>query len=259
MNNTNPIGIFDSGIGGTSVWKEINKLLPYENTVYIADTKNAPYGTKTADEIIALSIKNTEFLLNQNAKVIVIACNTATLNSVKVLREKFDIPLIGLEPAIKPAALQSHTKAIGVLATKASITSDNFRNTVNNYPDIKIIPQIGFNLVQLIENGLIESPEMDTLLSQYLQPMVLENIDHLVLGCTHYPYLSDKIKALLPSHVKIIDSGIAVAKQTKFILEQNNALNLSLEPAKNYFYTNGDATVLKSILGFTTNVFEKDF
>ena len=107
MNKTNPIGIFDSGIGGTSVWKEIHQLLPNENTIYIADTKNAPYGTKTPDEIIDLSIKNTEFLLNQNAKLIVIACNTATLNSIKVLREKFNVPFIGLEPAIKPAALAS--------------------------------------------------------------------------------------------------------------------------------------------------------
>lgn len=258
-NNTNPIGIFDSGIGGTSVWKEIHKLLPNENTIYIADTKNAPYGTKSQDEIIALSIKNTEFLLNQNAKIIVIACNTATLNAVSVLRQKYKVPFIGLEPAIKPAALQSNTKKIGVLATKASICSDTFKAAMANYPDVKVIPQIGYNLVQLIESGQINSPEMDRLLVKYLTPMIEENIDHLVLGCTHYPYLSDKIKTILPQHVEIIDSGIAVAKHTQKILEDNKALNTSKKIAQNLFYTNGDATVLKSILGFSTNVFEQDF
>lgn len=257
--NLNPIGIFDSGIGGTSVWKEIHKILPNENTIYIADTKNAPYGTKTSDEIIALSIKNTEFLLNQNAKLIVIACNTATLNAVSVLREKFDVPFIGLEPAIKPAALQSKTKTIGVLATKASICSTNFKIATDNYPDVKIIPQIGYNLVQLIESGQINSSEMQNLLHQYLEPLIQENIDHLVLGCTHYPYLSDQIQAILPQGVTIIDSGLAVAKQTQKMLEANKALNTSTQPVINSFYTNGDATVLKSILGFTTHVYEKDF
>lgn len=259
MNKTNPIGIFDSGIGGTSVWKEIHQLLPNENTIYIADTKNAPYGTKTPDEIIDLSIKNTEFLLNQNAKLIVIACNTATLNSIKVLREKFNVPFIGLEPAIKPAALASSTKAIGVLATKASICSNSFQEATTKYPDVKIIPQIGYNLVQLIETGKIESPEMSALLQQYLNPMVNENIDHLVLGCTHYPYLINQIKKIIPSSIKIIDSGIAVAKQTKNILTENELINTENAKPQNIFYTNGDATVLKSILGFDENVFEKEF
>ncbi|UYW00746.1 glutamate racemase [Flavobacterium agricola] len=259
MSTENTIGIFDSGIGGTSIWKEINHLLPYENTIYLADTKNAPYGTKSKDEIIAYSIKNTEFLLNKNAKLVVVACNTATLNAVAVLREKFDVPFIGLEPAIKPAALQSQTKNIGVLATQASIQSENFKNAVLNFPDVNIIPQIGYNLVQLIEQGHIDSPEMDQLLQQYVQPMVEKNIDYLVLGCTHYPYLFDKIKAIVPPTVQIIDSGEAVAKQTKHILESNKALNLSNKMGQNLFYTNGNATVLKSILGFTTNVFESDF
>jgi len=258
-NNTNTIGIFDSGVGGTSVWKEINRLLPQENTIYIADTKNAPYGTKTKDEIIAYSIKNTEFLLNKNAKIIVVACNTATLNAVDVLRSKFDVPFIGLEPAVKPAALQSQTKVIGVLATQASIQSESFKLSVKKYADVTIIPQIGYNLVQLIEAGQINSQEIKKMLCQYLEPMVQKNIDHLVLGCTHYPYLLNQIKEIVPASVKIIDSGEAVAKQTKNILEHNNSLNCSPHLGQNYFYTNGDATVLKSILGFSTHVYETDF
>ena len=255
----NPIGIFDSGIGGTSVWKEINNILPNENTIYLADSKNAPYGTKTPEEIIDLSIKNTEFLLEQNSKLIVVACNTATLNAIKVLREKFDVPFIGLEPAIKPAAVGSKTHNIGVLATKASICSNSFQIAMDSYPDVNIIAQIGFNLVQLIEDGKLYSKEINDLLLEYLNPMVEKNIDYLVLGCTHYPYLTPIIKELIPNTIKIIDSGSAVAKQTKHILAEMNALNVEIKKSQNIFYTNGNSIVLKNILGFDLNVFEKDF
>lgn len=255
----NPIGIFDSGIGGTSVWKEINNILPNENTIYLADSKNAPYGTKTPEEIIDLSIKNTEFLLEQNSKLIVVACNTATLNAIKVLREKFDVPFIGLEPAIKPAAVGSKTHNIGVLATKASICSNSFQIAMDSYPDVNIIAQIGFNLVQLIEDGKLYSKEINDLLLEYLNPMVEKNIDYLVLGCTHYPYLTPIIKELIPNTIKIIDSGSAVAKQTKYILAEMNALNVEIKKSQNIFYTNGNSIVLKNILGFDLNVFEKDF
>ena len=126
-----PIGIFDSGVGGTSIWKEINALLPQENTIYLSDSKNAPYGEKSRQAIIDLSIKNTEFLLNKNCKMIVVACNTATTNAIKILREKYDIPFIGIEPAIKPAALKTKTKTIGILATKGTLNSDLFEKTSN--------------------------------------------------------------------------------------------------------------------------------
>lgn len=259
MNNTNPIGIFDSGIGGTSIWKEIHRLLPNENTIYLADSKNAPYGQKSKEEIIALSIKNTEFLLNQNCKMIIVACNTATTNAIKELRAKYDIPFIGIEPAIKPAANQTKTETIGILATKGTLNSELFNRAVETYSGIKIVEQVGFGLVQLIEEGKIESEEMTALLNSYLKPMIEANIDYLVLGCTHYPYLIPQIKKMIPNHIKIIDSGEAVAKQTKKILEKNNLLNLSEEKKKQIFYTNGDSKVIKDILGFSDNVFEKDF
>lgn len=260
MATNNPIGLFDSGIGGTSIWREIHQLLPNENTLYLADSKNAPYGLKSKEEILHLSIKNTEFLLEQNCKIIVVACNTATTNAIKELRTKFDIPFIGIEPAIKPAALNSKTQTIGVLATKGTLTSDLFHEKARNYSDIKIMEQIGHGLVQLIENGDTESAEMFELLDTYLQPMITENIDYLVLGCSHYPYLINQIKKILPQHIKIIDSGQAVAKQTKAILQQNNLLNYeSFTPSKQIFYTNSDPSVLKNILGFENNVFYLDF
>ncbi len=259
MSSTNPIGIFDSGIGGTSIWKEIHQLLPNENTIYLADSKNAPYGQKTKEEIIQLSCKNTELLLEQGCKIIVVACNTATTNAIKELRAKYDVPFIGIEPAIKPAANQTETETIGILATKGTLNSELFNKAVETYSNVKIIEQIGFGLVQLIEEGKMESEEMTGLLNDYLKPMVEANIDYLVLGCTHYPYLIPQIKKIIPGHIKIIDSGAAVAKQTKKVLEKNNLLNLSEEKKKQIFYTNSDSKVLKEILGFSNDVFEKEF
>lgn len=254
-----PIGLFDSGVGGTSIWNEIHNLLPNENTIYLADSKNAPYGLKSKEEIIDLSFKNTEFLLNQNCKIIVVACNTATTNAIKELRTKYDVPFIGIEPAIKPAALQSKTQTIGILATKGTLNSELFHKSVANHPDVKIIEQIGHGLVQLIENGDIDSAEMEELLKSYLNPMVEKNIDYLVLGCSHYPYLIPQIKKIIPPKIKIIDSGEAVAKQTQKILEQNNLLNLSKRKSSQIFYTNSEPKVLKNILGNNKTVIYKNF
>lgn len=259
INNDNPIGLFDSGIGGTSIWKAVNALLPNENTIYLADSKNAPYGEKTKDEIIALSCKNTELLLNKNCKIIVVACNTATTNAISELRRKYKVPFIGIEPAIKPAALHSKTHKIGILATKGTLNSELFNKNVEKFQDIQIIEQIGFGLVELIENGDINSHEMHQLLDDYLAPMIEANIDYLVLGCSHYPYLIPQIKKILPSHIKIIDSGEAVAKQTMTILKEKVGLNTSSDEILNTFYTNSNSSVLKSILDNKENVSFLDF
>lgn len=259
MSNKNPIGLFDSGIGGTSIWKEVHNLLPNENTVYLADSKNAPYGKKSKQEIIDLCFKNVDFLLEQNCKIIVVACNTATTNAIKEMREKYNVPFIGIEPAIKPAANKTETQTIGILATKGTLNSELFNRQVENYANIRILEQVGYGLVELIESGKIETEEMRNLLKLYLRPMVEAGMDYLVLGCSHYPYLIPEIKKIIPDTIKIIDSGEAVAKQTKAILENNNLINSSSEKGKTTFYTNSDASVLKTILGFTENVFEKEF
>lgn len=259
MKKNNPIGLFDSGIGGTSIWKEVHALLPNENTIYLADSKNAPYGLKSKDEIIQLSCKNTELLLEENCKIIVVACNTATTNAIKELRAKYDVPFIGIEPAIKPAAIQSQTQTIGILATKGTLNSSLFHENVAKHPDVKIIEQIGHGLVQLIENGDLDSPEMKELLESYLFPMVEKNIDYLVLGCSHYPYLIPQIKKIIPSTIKIIDSGEAVAKQTKKILEELQLINPSKGNSTQVFYTNSNPEVLKKIVKPQESVFYKDF
>ena len=258
MNNNQPIGLFDSGIGGTSIWSAIHELMPNENTIYLADSKNAPYGERTKEAIIALSFKNTELLLEMNCKIIVVACNTATTNAIKELRAKYDVPFIGIEPAIKPAVHHSKTQTIGVLATKGTLSSELFNKTIKLYHDTKIIEQIGHGLVELIENGAIDSPEMDRLLKKYLTPMVAANIDYLVLGCSHYPYLISKIKKIIPNNIHIIDSGEAVAKQTQNVLKEKIGLHTS-EKSSQLFYTNADPKVLSSILKNKYPVFQKTF
>lgn len=258
MENNKPIGIFDSGIGGTSIWAAIHQLLPNEKTIYLADSKNAPYGQKSKAEIIALSIKNVEFLLKMDCKLIVVACNTATTNAIQELRAKYAVPIIGIEPAIKPAATNSKTQTIGILATQGTLNSELFHKTTEKYHNTKIIEQVGHGLVQLIENGNINSPEMKQLLHSYLTPMIEANIDYLVLGCSHYPYLIPKIKEILPAHIQIIDSGEAVAKQTRNVLQEKVGF-ASNEKSEALFYTNSNPKVLSEILGNKYKIIEKDF
>lgn len=244
-----PIGIFDSGIGGTSIWREIKKLLPHEDTIYLADSKNAPYGAKSKEEILRLSIKNTELLLQKNCKLIVVACNTATTNAIDCLRANYDVPFIGIEPAIKPAALHTKTKKVGVLATKGTLSSKLFHSTSKMFTEgITMLEQEGAGLVELIEEGKMHSEGTRALLKKYLDPMLEQRIDSLVLGCTHYPYLIPLIKELVPSGVTIIDSGEAVARQTQAVLKKNQ-----LEvPMKNWtahrFYSNTESDILSMLV-----------
>lgn len=258
MEDNRPIGIFDSGIGGTSIWSAIHQLLPNEKTIYLADSKNAPYGDKSKAEIIALCIKNTELLLKMNCKLIVVACNTATTNAIQELRSTYKIPFIGIEPAIKPAATNSKTHKIGILATKGTLNSELFNKTAEMFQFTKIIEQVGHGLVQLIEEGDINSPEMDVLLRAYLTPMIEANIDYLVLGCSHYPYLIPQIKKILPPNIQIIDSGEAVARQTYAILNEKVGLS-SLKDIEPEFYINSNPKVLSEILGNKYQVIEKEF
>jgi glutamate racemase len=258
MHNNHPIGLFDSGIGGTSIWREIHNLLPNEDTIYLADSKNAPYGQKSKEEIIALSCKNTELLLQMNCKIIVVACNTATTNAIAELRAKYDVPFIGIEPAIKPAATNSSTQKIGILATKGTLSSELFNKAVEIYRDTEIIEQVGHGLVELIEEGKINSHEMDQLLRQYLNPMIEANIDYLVLGCSHYPYLIPQIKKMLPPNITIIDSGEAVARQTQHIQKHKTGFT-NVQNGRAVFYTNSDPKVLSGLLDHQFDVIKKDF
>ncbi len=261
--NHRPIGIFDSGVGGTSIWRELQKLMPYENTIYLADSINAPYGERSAKEIIGLSEKNVQWLLEQDCKMIVVACNTATTNAIDYLRNNYTIPFIGIEPAIKPAALHSYTGKVGVLATSGTLGSELFLTTSKTHAeDIQILEQVGEGLVKLIEAGKVDTPEMRVLLQKYLDPMIRSGIDQLVLGCTHYPYLIPLLKELLPAEVKIVDCGEAVARQAFNVLHEQELMSDSRKPGNYYFYTNTDTTILEKFLSgddLSLHIEHKDF
>ncbi|WP_047247577.1 glutamate racemase [Maribacter thermophilus] len=258
--NERPIGIFDSGVGGTSIWKEIQYLLPKENCIYLADSINAPYGEKTTDEIIELSVKNTELLLKKNCKIIVVACNTATTNAIGYLRNTYDVPFVGIEPAIKPAALKSKSKTVGILATKGTLTSALFHSTAQNHAEgIEIVEREGKGLVELIEKGELDSETTVSLLKQFIDPMLDRGIDYLVLGCTHYPYLVPVLKRILPEGVKIIDSGQAVARQTKTILEKESILNNVSLNGKHQFFTNAEQEILQRFVENVTEYVRVDY
>mgnify|MGYP003666737959 CR=1 FL=1 len=247
--DSRPIGIFDSGIGGTSIWGELQELLPNEDFIYLADSRNAPYGEKSEERILELSIKNTEFLLGLKCKLIVVACNTATTNAIDYLRENYKVPFIGIEPALKPAAINSKSKIVGVLATKGTLSSSLFHSSTKNHAaGITVLEQRGTGLVELIEQGHLQSDELYALLESYISPMLEKGMDYLVLGCTHYPYLIPILKKMLPANVTIIDSGQAVARQTKSVLEKFDLLSNSSKCGVHQFFTNKNPKVLSNIL-----------
>lgn len=243
-----PIGLFDSGIGGLSIYNEIKNSMPNESTIYIADNLNAPYGKKAESEIIQLSIKNTQKLVDLRCKLIIVACNTATTNAIEILRKKFNVPIVGIEPAIKPAMLETKSNNIGVLATEKTLSSNLFLQTSDRFSKgINIHEQIGFDLVKIIEENGINEELLIPKIREYIEPMLEKNIDHLVLGCTHYYYLMYLLKKILPNGVKILDSSRAVTKRVKNLLKDYN-IDSNTSKTKNIFLCTGNDNVIKKFL-----------
>ena len=237
----NPIGLFDSGIGGISILEKLKQLLPNENFIYLADNRNCPYGSKSKKEIISLSKKNCEKLIELNCKIIIIACNTSTTNSIKKLREIIAIPIIGIEPGLKPAIHYTKTKNIGILATEKTLGSKLFFETLNQnrIDDIHIHEQIGYELVNLIEEGSHSKQNLYKILEKYLVPMINKNIDCLLLGCTHYNHIIDIIEEIIPEDIKIVDTITPVNKRVLNILKSNNILNKSTKKRTIKIFYNG--------------------
>lgn len=226
-----PIGIFDSGVGGISILKEIQKQLPNENLIYIADSANAPYGDKSADFIQKRSLQLSEFLLTHHIKALVVACNTATTEAISYLREQLDIPVVGVEPAIKPAALQSNNNIIGILATHRTIQSKRLKELVNLYANhTTIIPQACPGLVEAVENkdAFLETT-ITKLIHTYTQAMRDKQADTLILGCTHYPFLLEQIRDITGEYMNILETGKPVAAQLERILNHNHLKNTALQ------------------------------
>ncbi|MDR3229097.1 MAG: glutamate racemase [Puniceicoccales bacterium] len=220
------IGVFDSGVGGLSVLREIAALLPAENTLYVADTAHCPYGGKTAAEVVARCVVLTDFLLERGSKLIVVACNTATALAIDTLRARYpQTPFVGLEPAVKPAALESRSGVIGVLATAGTFRGRHFNETrARHAKGAKIVTADGAGLVELVESGAADSPEAELLLRKLLAPILAAGADTLVLGCTHYPFLEPAIRRVAGGALKIVSSGVAVARRIHQVLAQNNHL-----------------------------------
>lgn len=216
------IAILDSGVGGLSVMSEIVRLMPNENILYMADSANCPYGNRDSTQIVDLSIKCVDFLVSQGADIIVLACNTITSAAAPILRQKYpSIPIVGMEPAIKPAAQSTKTNVIGVLATKATLKGEYYNKTKSQFAANRtIIETAGEGLVEIVENQTQNNPESIALLRKYIDPMVEKGVDTLVLGCTHYPFLTTQIQTITNGKVEIINPAPAVALRTKKLIEQ---------------------------------------
>lgn len=216
-----PVGVFDSGLGGLSVLRAVRALLPDESFIYVADSRHAPYGERDDAFIIERTLAIGEWLAARGTKALVVACNTATAQSIAVVREKLSIPLVGVEPGIKPATLASASRVAGVLATAATLRSARFESLIERHAaDCRFLRQPGHGLVEAIERGDTGSPELRALLAGYLEPMLAAGADTLVLGCTHYPFLDKTIRELTHDRLALIDTSTAIARQLARILDE---------------------------------------
>ena len=244
-----PIGVFDSGVGGLSVLGEIRALLPQESLLYVADSGHVPYGEKSPDFIRERSQRIAEFLLGQGAKALVLACNTATAAAIAELRGRYpQLPIIGMEPAVKPAAAATQSGVVGVLATTGTLKSAKFAALLDRFAnDVRVITQPCPGLVEQIEAGELDSEATRALLSGFVQPLLAEGCDTLILGCTHYPFLKPLLRTLVPESVSLIDTGAAVARQLQRLLDERDLLASGpARPAR--YWSSGYPAQMRNIL-----------
>lgn len=245
------IGIFDSGSGGLSVFREVRKLLPEESYIYFADNAHCPYGEKSREYITARSRKITEFLLKEGADIIVVACNTATAAAIKTLRESYPVCFIGMEPAVKPAASLTETGVVGVLATAGTLNADKYQVTREKYSDgVRIVEHVGQGFVELVEKGITSGKDAEKIVESSLKPLLDEGADTLVLGCTHYPFLSDTIykvaSQIYPARqIKVIDPAPAVARHLYDIMKEADLIRK--DGFRIDLHSSGDIAPLKSL------------
>jgi glutamate racemase len=243
-----PIGIFDSGVGGLTLLDKLVKALPEESFEYYGDSGNCPYGTKTIEEIMQHTTHIMDYLMQKNCKMIIVACNTITTNIIEQLRSIYPVPIIGMEPGTKPAYAISTSKRIGILATAGTINGQLYNKTLEQFSEKAFfISQVGAGLVELIEQNSIESVRMKEQLQLLLQPMIDSVIDTLVLGCTHYNYLTAVLTDIFPYPIKIVDTRNAVTNQVKRILHEKELISTEQHRIVT-ITTTGDLELLKQIL-----------
>jgi glutamate racemase len=245
-----PIGVFDSGVGGLSVWREIRHRSPEESIVYVADQAYVPYGPRPRDELRALTARITRFLLSQECKLVVVACNAASAAALHWLREQFpDTPFVGMEPAIKPAAASSKNRCVGVLATPATLEGELFLNTVaREASDLRIVAEPCPGLVARIESGALADDETRALLAGFLEPIREAGADTVVLACTHYPFVIDTIRALMGPAVNVIDPAPAVARQVARQLQAHALQAAAQTQRRDRFLSSGEPAGLQQAL-----------
>lgn len=243
-----PIGVFDSGVGGLSVLREIHQLLPAESLLYVADSGFVPYGEKPPELIIERSRRIAGFLLEQGAKALVVACNTATAAAVAELRARYAVPIIGMEPAVKPATLATRSGVVGVLATTGTLRSARFAALLDRFAgSVSVLTQPCPGLVECIERGELDSEPLARLLLDYTQPLLDAGCDTLILGCTHYPFLKPLLQRLLPAEIHLVDTGAAVARQVHSKLHEFDLL--AQGPSRpTHFWSSGDCQRLQAVL-----------
>jgi len=244
-----PVAVFDSGVGGISVLQHIHALLPNEQLLYVADSKYAPYGNKSPAEIQARCVELSDFLIANHAKAIVVACNTATAAAIDMMRDKYALPIIGMEPAVKPAAAASKNGIIGVLATTGTLKSAQFAGLLESYGrNVKVVTQACVGLVECVERGELQADSTLQLVKKYCQPLLDEGADTIVLGCTHYPFVRPLIEQVVGEQVSLIDTGAAVAKQLQKRLAALDLLTSESQLGSVRFWTNSTADNAKQVV-----------
>jgi glutamate racemase len=245
-----PIGVFDSGVGGLSILHSIRHLLPHERLIYVADSAHAPYGPKGEAFIQQRSLYIMDCLLRRDVKAVVVACNTATAAAVALLRERYALPIVGVEPAVKPAAEHSHSSVVGVLATSGTIASDKFMNLKSRFSDkVQILTRACPGLVELIEQPQFDESAVLALLREFMTPMLAKGADSLVLGCTHYSLIKPQIQQIAGPGVAIVDAGLAVAKELQRRLLAGAVAPLQITGAVPVeFFTSGDPVRQKDLV-----------
>jgi glutamate racemase len=245
-----PVGVFDSGVGGLSVLRAIRVELPGEHLVYVGDTGSGPYGDRSAEFVTERAKVLTQFLVEQGVKAVVVACNTATSIAVSALRVRFGLPIVAIEPAIKPAASRTRSRVVGVLATTGTLASSNMAKLLaNNGADVEFLIQPCPGLADQVEKGEVDSDETRSLVERYVRPLVEKGADILVLGCTHYPFVASLIHEVAGPEVDVIDPATAVARELRRRLETNRLLRAATVDGAERFWTTGAVDEVRPIVG----------
>ncbi|MCL6610688.1 MAG: glutamate racemase [Peptococcaceae bacterium] len=249
MPDPRPVGVFDSGVGGLSVLKEIRRVLPCEDIIYYADSAYCPYGARSPAEIVSRSLRICDFLLGQGSKALVVACNTASVAGLDVYREKYGVPIVGMEPAVKPATAATRNGRVGVLATSVTLSGDRFSSLLERYQNgADVYSQPCPGLVELVESGCHDGREALEMLEKYLAPLMERGVDTVVLGCTHYPFLKEAVKTIVGPEVAVIDTSEAVARQVCRVLAGHGLENPGGREGREVFHTSGDPLAVGAVI-----------